>query len=183
MVTITFDKVTEQDLYKIRELVQKIWPVTFSEILSEEQIAYMLQMMYSQESLIEQLANHSEFTIVRADDTEAGFAAYDVTYGTCPKTAKLHKIYLLPEFQGMGLGKALMERVVTNAIENGCEILCLNVNRFNKKAIEIYQKLNFTIVKQEDIDIGNGYLMEDYVMEKKLINDPRRKDKNISQAF
>jgi GNAT superfamily N-acetyltransferase len=68
---------------------------------------------------------------------------------------------------GHGYGKAFIERAKMEALKNECTSLILNVNRFNK-AVQFYQYLEFTIIKEENIDIGDGYLMEDYVMEQKL---------------
>ena len=79
----------------------------------------------------------------------------------------MHKIYLLPETQGKGFGNFLLERIVALAKENQSDRISLNVNRFNK-ACAFYQKMGFEIVAQEDLEIGNGYLMEDYKMEKKI---------------
>jgi ribosomal protein S18 acetylase RimI-like enzyme len=79
----------------------------------------------------------------------------------------LHKIYLLPQSQGKGAGKLLMETVEKRAVANGSKVISLNVNRFNKAQI-FYRKHGFEIVGEEDIDIGRGYLMEDFKMEKKI---------------
>lgn len=77
---------------------------------------------------------------------------------------KLHKIYVLPEAQGKGIGKALMEEVIAKAKNKGQLALSLNVNRENK-AVAYYKSLGFKIIKTEDILIGNGFFMNDYVME------------------
>ena len=83
------------------------------------------------------------------------------------KVTRIHKIYILPEAQGKGVGKLLIEKVVALAKENQSEVISLNVNKFNK-AVSFYKKIGFEIVAEEDLDIGNGYLMEDYKMELKI---------------
>ena len=80
---------------------------------------------------------------------------------------KIHKIYLLPETQGKGIGKSVIESIGKLAVENNSSSLFLNVNRFNK-ALHFYEKTGFKIIDEVDIEIGNDYLMEDYVMEKRL---------------
>jgi GNAT superfamily N-acetyltransferase len=75
----------------------------------------------------------------------------------------LHKIYVLPQEQGKNLGKDLLEFVIQKVQKAGAQELQLNVNRYNK-AVHFYQKQGFTIISKEDIDIGNGYFMNDYVM-------------------
>ena len=84
-----------------------------------------------------------------------------------PSKTKIHKIYVLPETQGLGLGKLLFEKVREEAIKANQEAIFLNVNKYNN-AQHFYTKLNFEIVKEEVIDIGRGYVMDDYVMEVKL---------------
>jgi len=80
---------------------------------------------------------------------------------------KLHKIYLSPSLQGKGIGRFLLEEMEKKAKTLGAEKLFLNVNRFNK-AIHFYQRHGYNILREEDIDIGNGYFMNDYVMQKNL---------------
>jgi ribosomal protein S18 acetylase RimI-like enzyme len=94
------------------------------------------------------------------------FASYEFNYKGEPKT-KIHKIYILPETQGKGIGKKLLDYIVEKAKENRNTILSLNVNRYNS-AYEFYVKIGFEKKGEEDINIGNGYLMEDYIMEKQL---------------
>ena len=74
---------------------------------------------------------------------------------------------MLPDLHGKGLGKALLDIVTENAITLGAKTLRLNMNRHNK-AKQFYERNGFTIIKQEDVDIGNNYFMNDYVMEKQL---------------
>ena len=152
----------------ITSLAKRIWPVAFAEILSPEQIEYMLRLFYSADSLTEQIENkgHRFFTISSAAAEPSGFVSIENNYGGEPIT-KVHKIYLLPETQGKGLGKLLMNHAENIARENKAEFLTLNVNRYNN-ARYFYEKLGFSVVKEETIEIGNGYLMEDYVMEKEL---------------
>ena len=97
------------------------------------------------------------------DDDAVGFASYGATGEA--GVVKLHKIYVHPNTQGLGVGRALLDFVTDQLIEEGASILRLNVNRHNK-ARQFYEKQGFTVTKEEDIEIGNGYKMNDYVMEK-----------------
>lgn len=85
------------------------------------------------------------------------------------KSIRLNTIYLLPEAQGKGLGKLLIDAVVGCAKDNNSKVLSLNVNRFNK-AVSFYQKQGFEIVEKEDIELDHGYLMKDYKLEKNIYN-------------
>jgi ribosomal protein S18 acetylase RimI-like enzyme len=147
----------------IQSLIQRIWKPTYRDILTEEQMDYMMARMYDPLTLSNQMDEGHTFLLLLEDDSPVGFAGFQMDYpeaGTC----KLHKIYLLPETQGKGLGKLLLHEVVARAEENGQTALQLNVNRHNK-AFEFYKSYGFTIKTEEDIDIGSGYFMNDYVME------------------
>ncbi|MGX7668165.1 GNAT family N-acetyltransferase [Flavobacterium pedocola] len=156
----------KNQLYIVRDLAYKIWPDAYGEILSEAQLDYMLENFYAIPSLEEQLQQHHVFLLAEENGVYYGFASYEVNCKNSGKT-KLHKIYVLPETQGKGVGKLLLEAVEKATAEAGCNLLFLNVNRYNI-AQEFYKRNGFEIVHEEDIDIGRGYLMEDYVMEKQI---------------
>jgi Acetyltransferases len=81
-----------------------------------------------------------------------------------PGIYKLHKIYVLPYNQGKGTGKFVITEIIRAISRKGGKGLQLNVNR-NNKAKDFYEKMGFVVIREEDIDIGNGYFMNDYVME------------------
>lgn len=149
------------DIPLIRELCFQIWPQTYRPILSEEQIDYMLDRMYSAASLQEQMSRGDLFFILYDETTPIGFASIGPI--NCA-AYKLHKIYVLPSQQGKGAGRFLLGAMIEKVRELKAEVLQLNVNRHNK-ARSFYERLGFSIIKEEDIDIGNGYFMNDYVME------------------
>jgi len=152
------------DIPLIREMAYKIWPVTYGSILPKDQIDYMLNLIYSEKVLHEQMENNIEFIIVDDGEHPVGFASFSLTE---PRFYKLHKIYVLPSQQGKGTGRLIIEQLINAMKTNGATTLQLNVNR-NNNAKLFYEKMGFTIVKEEDIDIGSGYFMNDYVMEKKF---------------
>lgn len=167
MITIT--QATEQDLPLIRDIAYQTWPTTFGEILSPDQISYMLDMMYSPDALTTQINEKKHvFLIAKNTDTNEylGYVSYELDYTGQPLT-KIHKIYLLPASQGKGVGRLLIDQVGTIALTHKNNRLGLNVNRYNK-AIQFYERMGFSIVGNEDIDIGDGFLMEDFIMEKPL---------------
>lgn len=151
----------------IRTLIHRIWKPTYREILSEEQMDYMLDMMYRHDVLLEQMQAGHIFLIITEGGTPVGFAGYECDYKGEKGTCKLHKIYVLPETQGKGIGKILLHTIAEEASEAGQQRLLLNVNRYNK-AKDFYAKLGFSIVAEEDIDIGSGYFMNDYLMTRAL---------------
>lgn len=158
----------QEDLKIVHELAHKIWPDTFKEILSPQQIEYMLEWMYSITSL-ENQANEKGHSFLLAKDNEQyiGYASYQLNCES--NRTKLHKIYVLPEQQGKGIGKILLQEIIAKALEGENKKLFLNVNKHNK-AVNFYEKNGFKIIDEEDIPIGNGYYMNDYVMELELSN-------------
>jgi ribosomal protein S18 acetylase RimI-like enzyme len=152
------------DVEMIRALAMQIWPDTYAKILSPQQIRYMMNMMYSEQSLLSQMKSNHQFIIVYNTGVPIGFASYSEK---APTIYKLHKIYLKPKQQGRGSGKFIIEQIINDVKPKGAEILQLDVNR-NNKAKGFYEKMGFEVVGEKNTDIGNGYLMEDYVMEKTL---------------
>jgi ribosomal protein S18 acetylase RimI-like enzyme len=145
------------------DLTKKIWPVAYGEILSKAQLDYMIDKFYNETALRELMQKGHVFYLAQDDNgNELGFVSYEIN--SEPNKTKIHKIYVLLETQGTGLGRQFFELVKEKAIENNQKAIFLNVNKYNN-AIHFYTKLGFTKVKDEVIDIGNGYVMDDYVME------------------
>ncbi len=160
-------KATPDDIPLIRELNFRIWPQTYAAILSQEQINYMLDLMYSEASLTRQMTEEAcNFIIVYENGNPVGFASFSET-----ETGiwKLHKIYILPNQQGKGTGRFTLDYIINTIKAQGAKVLQLQVNRYNK-AKDFYEKLGFSVIKIADFYIGNGYFMNDYVMEKKIEN-------------
>jgi diamine N-acetyltransferase len=156
-------KANSEHIPIIIELTKKIWPVAYGEILSKAQLDYMIEKFYNETALRELIQKGHVFYLAQDDkDNYVGFVSYEIN--SEPNKTKIHKIYVLPETQGTGLGRQFFELVKEKAIEQDQKAIFLNVNKYNK-AINFYTKLGFTKVKDEVIDIGNGYVMDDYVME------------------
>ena len=166
MITIT--EATISDIKQIQNIVNITWPITYGEILSNEQLDYMLDLFYSDEALTLQYNKKEQlFYMIYEDQTEnIGFIGIEHNYNGEVVT-KIHKIYLLPETQGKGIGKKVIDEIGILALQNNSKALLLNVNRFNS-ALGFYKKIGFEVVDEVNIEIGNGYLMVDYVMEKRL---------------
>jgi GNAT superfamily N-acetyltransferase len=171
---IVIRKATEKDFGVIREIAHRTWPKTFGSILSKEQIDYMLAMMYSTDALMEQTTHKNHVFFLAHEENECvGYASYQIDYHGLPKT-KVHKIYILPEVQGKGVGRLLLEAIEKVAHENGNTAISLNVNRDNP-SVKFYEKVGFVKKGEENISIGNGFLMEDFIMEKDILEKQRQK--------
>lgn len=152
-------------IFIIKSLSDRIWPHTFAEMLSEDQIAYMMDMMYSQNSLEKQMDSGHQYLLAEENGEYLGYISYELNYQNTNIT-KVHKIYILPSLQGRGIGRFFIDVAIKIAKENNNTGLALNVNRDNTKAISFYELMGFSIAKREDNEIGCGYLMTDYVMHK-----------------
>ena len=156
----------KSELLIVRDLAFKIWPSTYSTIISEEQISYMLNWMYKIETLENNFENNHTFFAVFDEDQPLGFIDLELNQ---PESnwLKLQKIYVLPEKQKLGIGLALMDCTFLFANEHDVKHITLQVNRGNK-AVLFYKRLGFYITDEQDFDIGNGYFMNDYVMRKDM---------------
>ncbi|WP_316819399.1 GNAT family N-acetyltransferase [Pedobacter gandavensis] len=164
---ILLRKGREKDLSSIQEIAKKTWGPTYSGIISQEQIDYMLEKMYNKGVLLEQLLAGYVFLIAELEDKDVGFASYS-KLGDSNVVYKLHKLYVLPEAHGKGLGKLLINEVFDKVKEAGGKSLELNVNRANKST-EFYKNAGFKIKETVNLDIGNGFFMNDYVLEKAIL--------------
>jgi len=161
-----------EDVPVIGTLAGTIWPDCYGNIISEAQINYMLNLFYADDALIDQIRiKKHRFLLLETDGIPSGFASFSEKIPNDHSIYRLHKIYLLPKLQGLGLGKKLLLEVEKQATESGALQLELNVNR-NNPAIAFYIRNGFEILHEEDIDIGNGFFMNDYVMRKKTITKP-----------
>jgi len=160
-------KATLADVARIREVAELTWPATYSEIISAEQIAYMLNWMYSEEKIAATISDEKQdFLVLEMNGEIVGFSGIEHNYQNKPIT-RIHKLYVLPSTQGTGAGKALLNAVVEEAKANNSTLLHLNVNKGNK-AVSFYKHLGFEVAEEEVLDIGNGYVMDDYIMTKKI---------------
>jgi GNAT superfamily N-acetyltransferase len=165
-MSVNIREATIADVSIIRQIAEQTWWPTYSPILSTEQISFMLGLLYSDEKISNQIANGEQsFLILSEDETPVGFAAYSPREET-PEIYKLHKLYCLPQTQGKGYGKLLINEVINRVLATGKQTLDLNVNRYNN-AKSFYEKMGFAVAYEEDIAIG-PYWMNDYVMRKQL---------------
>lgn len=146
----------------IQQLTAEVWPQTYAEVLTEDQIAYMLNMMYSEDALMQQMQSGHQFLIADYLGEPVGFASYSSTEKE--KQFKLHKLYVITTVQKTGAGKALVWYVMDEVKKLGGNHLILQVNRHNTNAIGFYERMGFTKEQEADFDIGNGFYMNDYVM-------------------
>ncbi|MGI9653307.1 GNAT family N-acetyltransferase [Chryseobacterium sp. RLHN22] len=159
-------KATEENIPLIQDLAKRSWENAYAEILSVDQMKYMLENMYSEMEISAHLKNPNYHYYLVFDETlneYDGFLGYENHYEE--NTTKLHRIYLVPESKGKGLGKKTLEFLNEKVQESGDNRIILNVNKYNS-AQKFYESQGYTIYDEGIFDIGNGYVMDDYLMEK-----------------
>lgn len=163
---ISFQEVKESNIPLLRDLAKKSWKTAYAEILTAEQIAYMLREMYSEEVISEQISNpHYFYYFIKVENIDIGFVGYEIHYEE--DTTKLHRIYLLENAKGKGVGKVALKFLIQKVLEVGNHRIILNVNR-NNPAQYFYKSLGFKVYEEGVFDIGNGFVMDDYLMEIRL---------------
>ncbi|TCD29556.1 GNAT family N-acetyltransferase [Pedobacter psychrodurus] len=163
---ITLRKAKEEDIEIIRDIAAVTWPSTYLDIIGQAQIDYMLDKMYNKGELLKQFMEGHIFLIAEDGENQYGFAGYSIV-GHEERIYKLHKLYVLPSAHGKGVGKILINEVFNQVKDAGGSALQLNVNKHNK-AKDFYLKGGFTVKESVKLDIGEGYFMDDYVMEYKF---------------
>jgi len=159
---IKFVKAEKKDVELIYGLADKIWKKHYPDIVSMQQIEYMLSKMYSPESLLDQMKEGHDFTLVYVDDEPLGYISISKK---SDNHYSLHKFYIDVASHGKGIGSKLFEHIVSNLPQKST--IELTVNRQNFKAINFYFKHGFVISHVANFDIGNGYVMNDFVMKRK----------------
>lgn len=160
---ISINIATETDIDKIRELAKTSWNSAYAKIISQEQIDYMLGEMYSRAEILAQMKNPNyHYFLINFNEISAGFIGFENHYE--PETTKLHRIYLLDEFKGKGLGKYALSFLKEKVRKIDDHRIILNVNKENS-AKKMYESQGFSIYDEIILDIGNGYIMDDYLME------------------
>jgi ribosomal protein S18 acetylase RimI-like enzyme len=136
---------TEHELPILESLAREIWPHTYTDIITKEQMDFMLNWMYSKETLVAQQQAGHEFYLLKKDSTDIGFLAIE----QAGDELKVNKVYVLPTAQGLGAGKKLMDKAIERAKAKQCDCIFLQVNRANKAKF-FYDKLGLPSEKKRN---------------------------------
>jgi GNAT superfamily N-acetyltransferase len=151
------------DARTIQAIAAATWPSAYANIISHEQIKYMLERMYAPDVLCQVMAGKHIYLLAEQEGKTIGFAGLEHSF-VGSRSTRLHKLYVLPEAQGFGAGRLLLTGAMRSAVEHGDFAIELTVNRLNQ-AKDIYLKWGFRIVRDQVLNIGNGFVMDDHVME------------------
>jgi ribosomal protein S18 acetylase RimI-like enzyme len=164
--TLTLEPLVPQDFDAIAAIARRIWLEHYITIVSREQIEYMLNGRFTAENLSKYIdAKDRWFEVLRVDGEIVGYCSHALQ---ASGEMKLEQLYLLPALHGLGYGKRMMVHIESRARMRGCDTLVLTVNKQNTKAASVYLRAGFEVREDAVFDIGNGYVMDDYVMAKKL---------------
>jgi len=152
----------KKDLQIIEALAHEIWHEHYRQIISEAQIEYMLEKGYSLEVMQSEIASGVSYDGLFINDSMIGYCSYG---RDADKTLKLHKLYLKPSYHGKGYGRLLLEHIYNYAKNNSYDKITLQVNKQNQIAIRAYKKFGFIIAHALVLDIGGGFVMDDYRLE------------------
>jgi ribosomal protein S18 acetylase RimI-like enzyme len=163
-MSITIEKVTTDiELREVAELAEKIWHECFVGIISLGQIDYMVEKFQSYEAMQSQINEQGYYYLaVREDGELCGYI------GMKPESGDrlfLSKLYLRSDKRGRGIGAEMLERVFEEGRACGKKRVYLTVNKHNDRAIAVYKKTGFEIVDEVVTDIGQDYVMDDYIFE------------------
>ncbi len=158
---LNFIAVTTDKLNIVQELAKRIWQAHYPDIISQAQIDYMLHKMYSTDALQAQLDSGHQFYLIENENKMAGFFSVGKNQSN---EVSIYKLYIENTDQRTGIGTAAMNYIFSK-FGNGFSYR-LTVNRQNFKAINFYFKNGFRIEKVADFEIGQGFVMNDFVMVK-----------------
>lgn len=145
----------DQDIKNIEMMASVIWPIAYKDILEINQIKYMLEKYLSVDAIKANIANHYTYMILESDEGKVGFMAYNIY----DDKLFLSKLYILPNMQNKGYATEAIEYLKKLNLD-----IELTVNKNNKKAYDKYIHLGFKNIESVMTDIGNGFVMDDYVM-------------------
>jgi len=149
------------DIPIIKEIAEKAWRPTYDHILTEQQTLYMLNLMYNSSTLENQINGNIELFMVDLGQETVGYFAIEILN---EQIVKLHKLYLDPTQKQKGLGRKIIQYIKDWTLGNQRKSIILNVNK-NNSAVQFYLKIGFIIIEELILDIGKGYVMDDYVMQ------------------
>ncbi len=152
---------TDADIPLLRDLAQRIWRACYPGIITPEQIEFMLGWMYSEDEIRRQLTAEIPWKIATLDGVPVGYLSWQ---HEDDGRVKISKLYVLPQHQRQGIGRAMLDHISTQARALGASAMWMQVNKRNERAIGAYLKAGFQIEKEAVFDIGGGFVMDDYLM-------------------
>lgn len=163
---------SEADIAAVVKLACEIWHQHFVPIIGVQQVDYMLDRFQSAAAIAEQIQGGAEYYVAAADNRHLGYM------GLIPDQSAgrmmLSKLYVKRDARGSGIGSRLLEFALMECNQGDMGTIWLTVNRFNHVPINWYHHKGFVVVNEVRKDIGEGFYMDDFIMEKKLLSGTGR---------
>ena len=157
---------TDDDIIKLANLASEIWHEYWPCLLSNEQIDYMVEKFQSFEALKNQIENDKyTYNIFEDNGNITGY------FGICPKQDYmfLSKLYVKKDYRHMGIGKLALKKIIQFSLQYNKKYIKLTVNKNNINTINAYKNWGFQTIDATVSDIGQGFVMDDYIMKLDLI--------------
>lgn len=168
---ISFKEVgTKEERELLRGIAEPVWRSCYAEILSQEQMSYMLDWMYSIETIEKEQSEGTKFFIINSIDfaTPIGLISIDTIPNEDTGGVELHKLYTSPSCWGKGIGQVALNFATDIAEKAKAKFIELRVNRCNSRAVKAYMRNGFYKYREDCLDIGNGFVMDDFIMRKDI---------------
>lgn len=147
------------DIQLIVPLAKEIWTEHYTPIIGSKQVHYMLTTLQSQEAISSDIAKGKQYLLVKSDHLMVGYVSYELQ----DNQLFLSKLYLKKSERGKGTGRFILETLKDIAQKNKKDRIVLTVNKNNCASIAAYQAFGFQFIKEQCVEIGAGYVMDDYV--------------------
>ena len=154
--------IQSQDISNLAHMAKEIWEEHYTPIIGKDQVDYMLEKFQSESAIQAKINDNYNYFTVRIDNHAIGYLSYSIKDET--HSLFLSKIYLKKAQRGKGHGRQMMQFIIQKAKELNCQYITLTVNKYNENTIVAYQKFGFVQKRELVIDIGDGFVMDDFEM-------------------
>lgn len=158
--------VNEELVLSVAAMADEIWHEHYDKLLGSGQVDYMVEKFLSPDALCEQINNGYEYFLISHEYTFAGFAG--ILENEQDKSLFLSKLYIHEESRGKHISTEMLKKFIELCELRGLTKIWLTCNRHNSHSLDIYKHWGFEIIREECTDIGNGYVMDDYILELKI---------------
>lgn len=152
---------TMDQIEEVCKLADEIWTEHYTPIIGKAQVEYMLDKFQSPSAVVQQLKEGYRYYFIMSEGHTAGYAAIK------PEETRLFlsKIYVCRAYRQQGLAGRAVQSIAELARKLNLDRIYLTVNKHNDQSIAAYERMGFAKVKEAIAEIGNGYVMDDYIME------------------
>ncbi|MEM7180616.1 MAG: GNAT family N-acetyltransferase [Spirochaetota bacterium] len=159
---LIFRRAKAQDTSLLQQMAREIWYDSYTEMISERQIEYMLQTMYSEESILFFMQdNYYTFLVYQEQEP---LAYYSIEKRMPKQLLYIHRLYIRQQYQKKGFGRQILQKILGQSLDWQLKVIELNVNRNNSQALTTYKRFGFQIIQELDTAIGKDFFMNDYLM-------------------